>query len=117
MKRILLLLGVLTMFAASGIVLEQVPEGVITYEVKTNMYRRLPADRQHMKNTMPEFNIFKDQLFFNPSESLYKPVEEDEEEFAGALPVRTPRPTCIPRQAGTWCRRNLWANATSSKTH
>ena len=83
MKRILLLLGVLTMFAASRIVLEQAPEGIITYEVKVNMYRRLPADRQEMKNTMPEFNIFKEQLFFNPSESLYKPVEEDEEEFAG----------------------------------
>ncbi|SHH96473.1 GLPGLI family protein [Chryseolinea serpens] len=89
MKRILLLLGVLTMFAASSIVLEQVPEGIITYEVKTNMHRRLPPDRQEMKNMVPEYNISKDQLFFNPSESLYKPVEEEEEEFGDDnAPVR-----------------------------
>jgi len=82
MKRILLILGVLIMFAASGVVLEQVPEGVITYEVKTNMHRRLPPDRQEMKNMVPEYDVTKDQLFFNPVESLYKPVEEEEEDFA-----------------------------------
>jgi GLPGLI family protein len=88
MKRILLLLGVLTMFAASSIVFEQVPEGVITYEVKTNMHRRLPPDRQEMKSMVPEFNISKDQLFFNPSESLYRPVEEEEDEPDDTAPVR-----------------------------
>ncbi|MBL0742086.1 GLPGLI family protein [Chryseolinea lacunae] len=83
MKRILLLLGVLAMLAAVHMVVGQVGEGVITYEVKTSMHRRLPPDRQEMKDQLPEFNIVKDQLFFNTTESLYAPVEEDDEEEFG----------------------------------
>jgi GLPGLI family protein len=54
-------------------------EGVITYEVKMNLHRRLPKEREALKNTLPEWNIFKQQLFFNAQESLFKPLEEDED--------------------------------------
>jgi GLPGLI family protein len=80
MKRILLLLGVIVSLAAAQIVLGQTPEGVIEYEMKANLHRTLPKDRPEMKNMIPEFRISKQQLFFNNNESLYKPVEEDEDE-------------------------------------
>lgn len=84
MKRILIFLGILVSLTAAHFVFAQTPEGVITYEVKINMHRRLPPDREGMKEMMPEFNVHKDQLFFNATESLYKPVvEEEEDEFAG----------------------------------
>lgn len=95
MKRILLLLGVLVMLTTAQIVFGQTTEGIITYEVKINMHRRLPPDRMEMKNMMAEFNISKDQLFFNPTETLYKPVQEDEEDFGddgGAVRMRIRRP-------------------------
>jgi GLPGLI family protein len=85
MKRIILILGVLVSLAATHIVLSQTVEGVINYEVKVNMHRNLPPERQAMKNVVPEFRTNMHQLFFNNDESLYKPVEEDEEDtdFAG----------------------------------
>ena len=79
MKRILLILGVIVSMTAAQIVLGQTTEGVIEYEVKANLHRTLPKDRPEMKNMVPEFRTSKQQLFFNPAESLYKPVEEDED--------------------------------------
>jgi GLPGLI family protein len=58
-------------------------EGVITYEVKINIHRNLPPDRQEMKQHIPEYRTHKDQLMFNARESLYKPIEEDEEQDFG----------------------------------
>lgn len=81
MKKILLLLGVLICVTAARVVLGQTTEGVITYEVKTNMHRRLPPEREGMKDMVPEFTTYRDQLFFNATESLYKSLEEDEDEF------------------------------------
>jgi len=96
MKRILLLLGILVSLTAAHVVLAQSTEGVITYEVKINMHRRLPPDREGMKSMMPEFNIHKDQLFFNGNESVYKPVieeEPEEDEFEGeGMRMRIRRP-------------------------
>lgn len=80
MKRIILLLGVLVSLTATHFVLAQASEGVITYEVKVNMHRRLPPEREAMKSMMPEFNIHQDELFFNSNESLYKPIVEEEED-------------------------------------
>jgi len=57
-------------------------EGVITYETKVNMHRRLGPDQEAMKNMMPEYRSTKQQLFFNAQESLYKPLEEDEDTFS-----------------------------------
>ncbi len=69
--------------AASGTVrpvMGQSAEGIITYEIKTNMHRNISPERQEMKNMIPEFATSMEQLFFNENESLYKPVEEEEED-------------------------------------
>jgi GLPGLI family protein len=80
MKRLFILLGVLTSIVAVHSVFAQAAEGVITYDMKINLHRRLPPDRQGMKATIPEYRTTQDQLFFKSEESLYKPLLEDEEE-------------------------------------
>lgn len=80
MKTILLVLGAIVSLAAGHIVFTPDSEGVIEYEVKINMHRTLPENRQKMKSMVPEFRMSQHQLFFRGTESLYKPVEEDVEE-------------------------------------
>lgn len=83
MQRILLIFGVLVMLMAARVVMGQstpVTEGTIQYEVKVNMHRRLPPDREGMRDMLPEFNIHQDQLFYTSTESLYKPMEEEEDD-------------------------------------
>lgn len=96
MKKLLILLGVLVSLTAANVVFAQTTEGVITYEIKVNMHRRLPPDRQDMKAMMPEFRTTREQLFFNASESLYKPLIEDEEQdmtaSGGGVHIRMQQP-------------------------
>jgi GLPGLI family protein len=98
MKRILILLGVLVCLTAAQVVLGQT-EGHIIYEVKVNLHRTLPKEREDMKAMIPEFRTNQEQLFFNVNESLYKPVEEDEEADAdmggGGMRMRIQRPNNI----------------------
>jgi GLPGLI family protein len=79
MKKIILLVGIFVSFATIHIVFGQT-SGVITYETKINLHRRLPPERAEMKSMIPEFRTSTEQLFFNSEESLYKPVIEDDEE-------------------------------------
>ena len=84
MKKIILLIGVIIMLIAARVAFAQQQEGVITYEISINLHRTLPADRQDMKAMVPEYRTFKEQLFFNAAESLYKPlIEDDEDEDTG----------------------------------
>lgn len=80
MKKLLFLILILTSAVASA----QKNEGIVLYEVKMNMHRRLPADRQEMKTMIPEFRTTKMQLIFNQNESLFKNVEEDDDEEINA---------------------------------
>jgi GLPGLI family protein len=80
MKRIIILIGVLISITAAQVVFGQANEGVITYEVKVNLHRRLPPERADMKSMIPEYRTTKEQLFFNGEASMYKPIIEDEEE-------------------------------------
>jgi GLPGLI family protein len=83
MKRIVIAIGVVISAAAATIVFGQIgTEGVIAYEVKINIHRTLPPDRQDMKDHIPEYRVMKHQLCFNNTESLYTPVVEDEEDDA-----------------------------------
>jgi GLPGLI family protein len=94
MKRILLILGILVSVTAAQVVFAQT-EGAITYEVKINMHRNIPADRQEMKNMIPEFRTNQDLLVFNANESLHKPIIEDEEDQfdnGGGMRMRFTRP-------------------------
>lgn len=79
MKKLLLLTGILVSLAAVHTVFGQT-EGVITYEVKVNLHKRLPPERAEMKSMIPEFRTTKEQVFFTAEESLSKPLIEDEEE-------------------------------------
>lgn len=79
MKRIIILLGIIVCVAAANIVWGQ-SEGVISYETKVNLHRRIPPEREQMKAMIPEFRTTKEQLFFKGPASLYKPVIEDTEE-------------------------------------
>jgi GLPGLI family protein len=97
MKRILILLGVLVCITAAQVVFGQT-EGHIIYEVKINLHRTLPKDREDMKAMIPEYRTNQDQLFFNASESLYKPVEEDDDadlDNGGGVRMRMMRPNNI----------------------
>lgn len=96
MKKALIFLGVIISLAAASAVFAQVAtEGVITYDLKVNLHRRLPPDRQEMKASIPEYRTTKEQLFFNNNESIYKPLIEDEEEEAfggGGMQMRIRQP-------------------------
>lgn len=87
MKKLILLLGILVSLTAANVVFGQA-SGVITYEIKVNLHRRLPPERADMKGMIPEFRTTKEQLFFNENESLYKPLIEDEEEEMGGGGMR-----------------------------
>jgi GLPGLI family protein len=80
MKRILIIIGVLVCIAAAEVVMGQTTVGVITYEVKVNLHRRIPPGQEARKAMIPEFRTTKQQLFFNATESMYKALIEDEEE-------------------------------------
>jgi GLPGLI family protein len=82
-RKLLLWAGVLVMLLAAHTLFAQTSSGVITYEVKMNMHRRLPPERAEMKAMIPEYRSTKQQLFFNENESLYKVLIEDEEEPMG----------------------------------
>jgi GLPGLI family protein len=86
MRKTLLLIGLLAGFAATQVLFAQDITGVIQFEDRMNMHKRLPPDRQEMKAMIPEYRTTKFQLIFNLEESLYKPIIEDEEdqEFSNA---------------------------------
>jgi GLPGLI family protein len=96
MKKVILIIGVIIMIIAARIAFAQ-SEGVIYYDVKVNLHRTLPSDRQDEKAMIPEFRTIKQQLFFNAAESLYAPVpqdEDDEDDNGGGnvrMRIRTPK--------------------------
>lgn len=90
----LLIIGVVVGLGAATMVVAQ-PQGVITYEVKINMHRTLPKEREEMKNMIPEFRTSIQELYFNEKESLYKPLEDDEEDMEtqnGGVHIRMRQP-------------------------
>jgi GLPGLI family protein len=92
---ILLIIGVLICLATAEVVFCQTNEGMISYETKINMHRTLPKEREEMKKMIPEFRVSQQQLSFNANESLYKPVEEDEDENmeqGGGIHMRIQQP-------------------------
>ena len=72
MKKILLSAAALV---AINAVSAQIKEGVIVYERKMNLHRRI-TDEQ-IKAMMPEFKTSKHQLLFSDSTSIYKAVPEE----------------------------------------
>jgi GLPGLI family protein len=95
MKKLLLLFGLIVVLVIVALAFVQAQEGTITYEVKTNMHRRIPAERAQMKEMIPEFRTSGEQLFFKNSETLYVPiiVDEPEEINHGGMRMRFTPPT------------------------
>lgn len=112
-------------------------EGVITYEITVNNHRNLSPEREGMKAMIPQYRTFKQQLFFNANESLYKPLieEEDEEEsngggmrrfrFAGAVNYTNPSASLILSQMDVFGKKYIvsdtlkpapWKFGTETKT-
>lgn len=73
----------------------QKTEGTIQFEEKMNMHRNLPPDAGDMKAMIPEFRVLKSELLFSATESLYRNVEEEEEDEEmgnGQVMIRMQRP-------------------------
>lgn len=77
MKNFIIFLGVLVMLLIANILLAQT-EMVITYESRTNLWKRIPPERESMKSMIPEFMVQKAELFTNGAESMFKPVADEE---------------------------------------
>lgn len=70
-------------------------QGLISYEQKTNLHRRINED---MKKMMPEFQTTRHELMFKENESLYRPVDEEDEmpgASGGGMVMRFRRPETI----------------------
>ena len=72
--------------------------GVIQFEEKMNMHRNLPPDAGDMRAMIPEFRIMKSELLFTGTESLYRNVEEEEDDTemgGGGVMIRMQRPDAV----------------------
>lgn len=80
---------------APVLIFAQNNEGIIRFEEKINVHRSLPPDAEDMKAMIPEFRTHPSELLFNATESLYRNVEEEEDEPAtegGGVVMRIQRP-------------------------
>jgi GLPGLI family protein len=80
MKKLIIVLVLLVLVLPNTRKVFAQNEGVITYEITVNNHRTLTPEREGMKAMIPQYRTFKQQLFFNANESLYKPLIEEEEE-------------------------------------
>lgn len=99
MKKLVIVIGIIVMIIAARLTFGQ-SEGAISYDVKVNLHKMLPPDRQDEKAMIPEFRTHKQVLLFNATESLFKPVEEDDEESdadmsGGGARIRIRQPKII----------------------
>ncbi len=67
----------------TGLAIAQKNEGIIHFEEKINMHRNLPPEAADMKAMIPEFRTNQNELLFKENESLYRNVEEEEDEDQG----------------------------------
>ena len=96
MKQLLVLF--FTMILGLSALNAQQTEGIISYEEKINVHRSLPPEAADMKAMIPEFRTHQNELLFNDHESLYRNVEEEEDEDADGgqgVQIRMQRPESI----------------------
>src|SRR5476651_1346849 len=72
--------------------LAQNTQGVITYNVKMNMYRMMTAAQEAYKSMIPEFSTHREQLFFNSIESCYMPLKDDGVQSGGGMTITSNTP-------------------------
>lgn len=76
----------LIFIAGSLLTHAQQNEGIVTYDFKINMHRRLGPDQEQFKSMVPEFQTAKKQLLITATESLYKNAPESQEEEVEVTP-------------------------------
>lgn len=81
MKKVL---GMLAVVLASSTLFAQVKEGKIIYEQKINMHKRLPPQAEQFKAMIPEFQTNMLELYFNSTQSLFKPAKVQEDQLPSA---------------------------------
>lgn len=64
-------------------VASQISEGLIQYELTVDLHRNIPPEREEWKAMIPQYRTFNFELYFNESESLYKPQEDVEADMRG----------------------------------
>lgn len=74
-------------------------QGLIIFEQKTNLHRRIPPENEDLKKMMPEFQTTKHELLFKENESLYRPMDEEDDmpggPGGGGMTMRFRRPETI----------------------
>src|SRR5512147_2821950 len=58
--------------------------GKVTYEEKVDMYRRIPPDRQEMKDMFPQYHTAKWELLYKGDESVYQHQKQEEADVTTA---------------------------------
>lgn len=94
MKKFLLLLFLPLAWVAAA----QTTEGVILFDEKTNMHRNLPPDAADMRAMVPEYRVSKSELLFSTRESLFRNLEEEEDDAdanEGGMVIRIQRPEAV----------------------
>ena len=74
----------------------QAVQGVIHYELTTDMHKSLPANRPELRTMIPQFRTDNFSLFFNSDATVYKPKAVQEQEITGGgggmrMVMRAPR--------------------------
>jgi GLPGLI family protein len=64
--------------AACHLYLNAQDAGTVIYEQKIDLHRNLPADRQDMRDMMPQYNTSYFELLFSGNKSIYQPKKEEE---------------------------------------
>lgn len=96
MKTFCTWLACLILFPAFG----QGNQGLISYDQKINLHKRIPPENEDMKKMMPEFQTTRHELLFKENESLYRPLDEEEDTplsgpGGGGMIMRFRRPEII----------------------
>lgn len=81
--------------ATSVAAIREIKTGMIQYELRMDMHRRIPEERADMKSMIPQYRTEKYNLFFNPTTSHYKVHEEEEDDFEtnrGGMRIRMQMP-------------------------
>jgi len=74
------ILFTLSICLLSALTWAQQTQGTIVFEQKMNLHRQMKGDNESMKAMVPEFRTMRQQLLFTPEASLYKAIEEEEDE-------------------------------------
>lgn len=76
--------GLAIMVMIAGSLFAQVKEGKIIYEQKINMHKRLPPQAEQFKAMIPEFQTNILELYFNSTQSLFKPAKVQGDQLPSA---------------------------------